>query len=118
MSIDKAMTPGPGGRDGGVGPIPANDDGIYHFRLYIAGQTPKSMAAIENLTALCKTHLAGRHNIEVLDLVENPELAARDQIMAIPTLVRSLPPPLKRVIGTLIDPAKFLVELKYRRPTS
>lgn len=95
-----------------------DDGGIYHFRLYVAGQTPKSIAAIENLTALCNTHLPGRHRIEVLDLIENPELAAVDQIMAIPTLVRSLPPPLKRVIGTLSDPAKILVDLEYERPAS
>jgi circadian clock protein KaiB len=94
----------------------ADDGGVYHFRLYVAGQTPKSIAAIENLTALCNTHLPGRHRIEVLDLVENPELAAIDQIMAIPTLVRSLPAPLKRIIGTLSDPAKILVDLEYERP--
>jgi circadian clock protein KaiB len=98
--------------DGGL------EDGVYHFRLYVAGQTPKSMAAIENLTLLCDTHLPGRHQIEVLDLVKNPELAAQDQIMAIPTLVRRLPPPLKRVIGTLSDPDKILVGLEYRRPTA
>src|SRR5437763_405193 len=80
------------------------EDGVYYFRLYVAGQTPKSLAAIANLTQLCNTHLPGRHSIEVLDLLKNPELAALDQIMAIPTLVRSLPPPLKRVIGTLSDP--------------
>jgi circadian clock protein KaiB len=91
------------------------DDGVYHFRLYVAGQTPKSMAAIENLTRLCKTHLPGRHTIEVLDLAKNPELAALDQILAIPTLVRRLPPPLKRMIGTLADPDKFLIDLEYSR---
>jgi circadian clock protein KaiB len=94
------------------------DDGVYHFRLYVAGQTPKSVAAIENLTLLCNTHLPGRHKIEVLDLAKNPELAAVDQIMAIPTLVRSLPPPLKRVIGTLSDPEKFLIGLDYSRPAT
>ncbi|HEY8571492.1 circadian clock KaiB family protein [Phenylobacterium sp.] len=93
-------------------------DGVYHFRLYVAGQTPKSMAAIENLTTLCDTHLPGRHRIEVLDLVLNPELAAQDQIMAIPTLVRSLPPPLKRMIGTLSDPERFLIGLDYSRPAT
>jgi circadian clock protein KaiB len=92
-----------------------SDDGVYSFRLYVAGQTPKSMAAIANLTLLCNTYLPGRHTIEVLDLAQNPELAAQDQIMAIPTLVRSLPPPLKRVIGTLSDPGKFLVGLEYCR---
>jgi circadian clock protein KaiB len=92
------------------------NDGVYHFRLYVAGQTPKSMAAIENLKLLCDTHLPGRHMIEVLDLAKNPELAALDQILAIPTLVRSLPPPLKRVIGTLSDPGQFLVGLEYSGP--
>jgi circadian clock protein KaiB len=93
-------------------------DGVFHFRLYIAGQTPKSMTAIQNLTQLCDTHLPGRHRIEVLDLAENPELAAQDQIIAIPTLVRSLPPPLKRMIGTLSDPEKFLIGLEYYRATT
>lgn len=90
-------------------------EGFYHFRLYVAGETPKSLAAIANLTTLCDAHLPGRHKIEVLDLTQNPELAAQDQIMAIPTLVRSLPPPLKRVIGTLSDPDKFLVGLEFSR---
>jgi circadian clock protein KaiB len=94
------------------------DDGVFHFRLYVAGQTPKSLEAIRNLTQLCDAHLPGRHRIEVLDLAENPELAAQDQIIAIPTLVRSLPPPLKRMIGTLSDPDKFLVGLDYSRPAS
>jgi circadian clock protein KaiB len=94
------------------------DGGIFHFRLYVAGQTPKSLAAIRNLTLLCDAHLPGRHKIEVLDLAENPELAAQDQIIAIPTLVRSLPPPLKRMIGTLADPEKFLIGLDYSRPAS
>jgi circadian clock protein KaiB len=93
-------------------------DGVFHFRLYVAGQTPKSMTAIKNLTDLCDAHLPGRHRIEVLDLAENPELAAQDQIIAIPTLVRSLPPPLKRMIGTLSDPEKFLIGLEYYRPAT
>ncbi len=96
---------------------PSDTEGVYHFRLYVAGQTPKSMAAIDNLTQLCAAHLPGRHRIEVLDLLKNPELAARDQILAIPTLVRSLPPPLKRLIGTLTDPGKCLVGLQYDRTT-
>lgn len=95
---------------------PADADGVYHFRLYVAGRTPRSLAAIENLTELCATYLPGRHRIEVLDLLKNPELAARDQILAIPTLVRSLPPPLKRVIGALSDPGKFLIGLEYNGP--
>jgi circadian clock protein KaiB len=102
----------------GEGDAEVPDGGIFHFRLYVAGQTPKSLAAIRNLTLLCDTHLPGRHKIEVLDLAENPELAAQDQIIAIPTLVRSLPPPLKRMIGTLSDPEKFLIGLDYSRPAS
>jgi circadian clock protein KaiB len=108
------MTPDAAGEDGAEIP----DNGIFHFRLYIAGQTSKSLAAIRNLTLLCDTHLPERHKIEVLDLAENPELAAQDQIIAIPTLVRSLPPPLKRMIGTLADPEKFLIGLDYSRPAS
>jgi circadian clock protein KaiB len=107
-------TPDAMGEDGAE----ISDDGIFHFRLYVAGQTPKSLAAIRNLTLLCDAHLPGRHKIEVLDLAENPELAAQDQIIAIPTLVRSLPPPLKRMIGTLSDPDKFLIGLDYSRPVS
>lgn len=107
------MTPNDEGEDGADTP----DDGVFHFRLYVAGQTPKSLEAIRNLTLLCDTHLPGRHRIEVLDLAENPELAAQDQIIAIPTLVRSLPPPLKRMIGTLSDPDRFLIGLDYSRPT-
>jgi circadian clock protein KaiB len=90
-------------------------EGKYHFRLYVAGETPKSVAAIANLTRLCNSYLPGRHKIEVLDLTQNPELAAQDQIMAIPTLVRSLPPPLKRVIGTLSEPDKFLIGLEFSK---
>jgi circadian clock protein KaiB len=109
-----STTPEDPGEDGPATP----DDGVFHFRLYVAGQTPKSLAAIRNLTLLCDAHLPGRHRIEVLDLAENPELAAQDQIIAIPTLVRSLPPPLKRMIGTLADPDKFLIGLDYSRPAS
>lgn len=116
MSALPEAPEGPGDHAGDGVASAGLDDGVYYFRLYVAGQTPKSVAAIENLTRLCDTHLPGRHKIEVLDLLKNPELAARDQIMAIPTLVRSLPPPLKRVIGTLSDPGKFLIGLEYDRP--
>ena|SRR5690349_7280503 len=81
----------------------------YRLRLYVAGQTPKSIAAFANLKNLCEEYLAGRYRIEVIDLVENPQLAAGDQILALPTLVRKLPPPLKRIIGSLSDKQKFLV---------
>lgn len=90
-------------------------DGHYRFRLYIAGKTPKSLVAIANLKKLCETHLAGCHSVEVVDLTENPDLAAMDQILALPTLVRRLPPPIKRIIGTLSDTEKVLVGLEIRK---
>jgi circadian clock protein KaiB len=89
-------------------------EGSYNLRLYVAGQTPKSLVAIANLKKLCEEHLAGRYTIEVIDLLVNPQLAAGDQILALPTLVRRLPPPIKRVIGTLSDTEKVLVGLDIR----
>jgi circadian clock protein KaiB len=85
--------------------------GHYNLRLYVAGQTPKSLTAIANLKQLCEQHLAGRYTIEVVDLVKNPQLAEGDQILAVPTLVRRLPPPIKRIIGTLSDTERVLVGL-------
>ena len=90
------------------------EDGHYRMRLYVAGQTAKSMAAISNLKRVCEEHLAGRYDIEVIDLVKNPKLAAGDQILAIPTLVRRLPAPLKRIIGDLSDTERVLVGLDIR----
>ncbi|HEY0233189.1 MAG TPA: circadian clock KaiB family protein [Dokdonella sp.] len=90
------------------------NDGEFNLRLYVAGQTPKSLAAIANLKALCEDHLAGRYNIEVVDLLVTPQLAAGDQIVALPTLVRRLPPPLKRVIGDLSNTERVLVGLDIR----
>src|ERR1700742_2494188 len=86
----------------------------YNLRLYVAGQTAKSASAIANLNAMCEQHLAGRYSIEVVDLRENPQLAAGDQILAVPTLVRRLPPPLKRIIGDLSNSEKVLVGLDIR----
>jgi circadian clock protein KaiB len=86
----------------------------YNLRLYVAGQTPKSLAAIVNLKRICEDHLAGRYTIEVVDLLVTPQLAEGDQIVALPTLVRRLPPPLKRVIGTLSDTERVLVGLDIR----
>lgn len=80
----------------------------YLLRLYIGGETPKSLAAIANLRALCDTHLPGRYEIELVDLTKTPELAAADQIVALPTLVRRRPPPPRRVIGSLSDTEKVL----------
>jgi circadian clock protein KaiB len=89
-------------------------EGHYNLRLYVAGQTPKSLSAISNLRTICQDHLAGRFTIEVVDLLINPQLAAGDQILAVPTLVRRLPPPIKRVIGNLSDTEKVLVGLDIR----
>jgi circadian clock protein KaiB len=86
----------------------------YNLRLYVAGQTAKSMTAIANLKAMCEQHLANHYTIEVIDLRENPQLAAGDQILAVPTLVRRLPPPLKRIIGDLSNSEKVLVGLDIR----
>jgi circadian clock protein KaiB len=86
----------------------------YNLRLYVAGQTPKSLAAIANLRSICKEHLEGRCTIEVIDLLVTPQLAAGDQIVALPTLVRRLPPPLKRIIGNLSDTERVLVGLDLR----
>ncbi len=89
-------------------------DGHYALRLYVAGQTPKSIAAFANLKKICEEHLAGRYHIEVIDLLQNPRLAAGDQILAIPTLVRKLPEPLKRIIGDLSNTERVLIGLDLR----
>jgi len=81
------------------------------LRLYVAGQTPKSLAAFANLKRICEEHLAGRYEIEVIDLLEHPQLARGDQIFAVPTLVRKLPPPLRKIIGDLSNTEKVLVGL-------
>ena len=95
-------------------PAPDPDPGHYHLRLYVAGQTTKSLAAMANLRRVCEKYLAGRYDIEVIDLLVNPKLAAGDQILAIPTLVRRLPAPLKRIIGDLSNTEKVLVGLDIR----
>lgn len=86
----------------------------YILRLYVAGQTRKSLTAFANLKKICEEHLRGRYRIEVIDLLENPQLAKGDQILAIPTLVRQLPPPLKKIIGDLSNTEKVLVGLDLR----
>jgi circadian clock protein KaiB len=91
-----------------------SDSVEFNLRLYVAGQTPKSLAAIANLKKICEENLAGRYRIEVIDLVVTPQLAAGDQIVAIPTLVRRLPPPLKRMIGDLSNSEKVIVGLDLR----
>ena len=87
---------------------------VYLLRLYVAGQTRKSLAAFANLKKICEEHLQGRYRIEVVDLLEKPQLAKGDQILAIPTLVRQLPPPLKKIIGDLSNTEKVLVGLDLR----
>ncbi|MFH0810419.1 MAG: circadian clock KaiB family protein [Pseudomonadota bacterium] len=86
----------------------------WHLRLYVAGQTPRSLAAFANLKKLCEEHLKGQYTIEVIDLLERPQLAAGDQIVAIPTLVRKLPPPLCKIIGDLSNTERVLVGLDPR----
>ena len=86
----------------------------YNLRLYVAGQTPKSITALANLKKICEQHLVGRYQIEVIDLLVHPQLAAGDQILAVPTLVRRLPEPLKRIIGNLSDMERVLVGLDLR----
>src|SRR5688572_13755960 len=83
----------------------------YSLRLYVAGQTPKSVSAFTNLKQICEDHLQGRYEIEIIDLLENPQLARGDQILAIPTLVRRLPEPIKRIIGNLSNTERVLVGL-------
>lgn len=83
----------------------------YELRLYVAGQTPKSVAAIANLKNICEQHMNGHYNVEIVDLMKNPALAAHHQIVAIPTLIRQLPEPLKRIIGDLSNVEKVLVGL-------
>ena len=89
----------------------------WELRLYTAGQTPKSLTAFANLKRLCEEHLKGRYSIEVIDLTRNPQLAAGDQIVAIPTLVRKLPEPLRKIVGDLRDTERALVGLQLRPAT-
>jgi circadian clock protein KaiB len=86
----------------------------WNLRLYVAGMTPKCLTALGNLKKICEEHLQGQYNIEIVDLLENPQLAKGDQILAIPTLVRHLPPPLKKIIGDLSNEERVLVGLDLR----
>lgn len=91
-----------------------NPDEYFELRLYVAGQTPKSIQAFANLKKLCEEYLKGQYSIEVIDLLENPQLAEGDQILAIPTLVRKLPQPLKKIIGDLSETERVLIGLDLR----
>lgn len=86
----------------------------FELRLYVAGQSPKSVRAIDNLRQICHDHLAGKYSIEVIDLLENPRLARGDEIVAVPTLVRKLPEPIRRIIGDLSDTEQVLIGLQLR----
>ena len=86
-------------------------DAHYELRLYVAGQTDKSIRAIANLNRICKSHLEGRYTIEVIDLLKAPQLAAGEQILALPTLVRRLPEPMRKIIGDLSNEERVLVGL-------
>lgn len=94
------------------GSLPAK---AYNLRLYVAGQTPRSTAALSNLKRICEEYLAGRYTAEVIDLMKTPQLAREHQILAVPTLVRELPEPLKRIIGDLSDTDRALVGLELKR---
>lgn len=94
-------------------PKPAKVKGdIWNLRLYVAGQTPKSLTAFSNLKHLCEQHLSGRYEIEVVDLTKQPHLAVSDQIVALPTLVRKLPAPIKRLIGDLSNTERVMVGME------
>ncbi|MEP7052004.1 MAG: circadian clock KaiB family protein [Pseudomonadota bacterium] len=90
---------------------PGQADERWNLRLYVAGETPKCVQAFQHLKEICEEHLQGRYSIEVIDLLKNPTLASGDQIIAIPTLVRQLPPPVKKIIGDLTNTERVLVGL-------
>jgi circadian clock protein KaiB len=90
-------------------------DDMFDLRLYVAGQTPKAVRAFANLRKICDEHLAGRYRIEVIDLLEDPQLGRGDQILALPTLVRRLPHPIKKIIGDLSNTERVLVGLDLRQ---
>jgi circadian clock protein KaiB len=93
---------------------PSAEAKAYQLRLYVAGKTPKSILALTNLKQICEDHLQGRYDIEIIDLLENPQLAQGDQILALPTLVRRLPEPIKKIIGDLSNKERVLVGLDLR----
>ena len=96
-------------------PLGRMDDERWDLRLYVAGQTERSMRAINNLTRICQEHLDGRYSIEVIDLVRDPHLAAADHILAIPTLVRRLPEPIRKIIGDLSNEQRVIIGLDVTR---
>jgi circadian clock protein KaiB len=100
-----------------VGDLPpecTDENEFWNMRLYVAGQTPKSLRALANLKRICEEHLAGKYHIEIIGLLENPQLASSDQILAIPTLIRKLPEPIRKIIGDLSNVERVLVGLDLR----
>lgn len=98
-----------------VAAVPSQqDEEVWELRLYVAGESPRSVLAFANLKRMCEEHVPGRYRIEVIDLVKQPQLAAGDQIVAIPTLVRRLPEPLRRIVGDLRNTERTLVGLQLR----
>ena len=108
----------------GSGPPPPGEEPVtqetWELRLYVAGVTPKSAAAFKNLERICEQHMPGKFSIEVIDLLKNPERAKEDEIVAVPTLVRRLPPPIRKIVGDLSNEEKTLIglQLRSRRPLS
>ena len=92
--------------------VQSSTDDFWRLRLYVAGQSPRSSAAITNLRKICDTHMPGRYEVEIIDLVRHPELAKADQIVAIPTLVKKLPEPVRHIIGDLSVTQRVLVSLE------
>ena len=107
MTAHEATGKGQGSSDG-------QGQEIFDLRLYVAGQSPKSVQAIENLRRVCEEYLPGRYTIELIDLVEHPQLARSDEIIAVPTLVRRLPEPIRKIIGNLSDTEAVVVGLQLR----
>ncbi len=101
-------------RRAGEAKLRSSPDDLWELRLYVAGQTSRSLQAFANLKRICEEHLAGRYQIEVIDLLKNPQLAQGDQILAIPTLVRKLPEPVRKIIGDLSNTERVLVGLDLR----
>jgi circadian clock protein KaiB len=95
-----------------LSPEPASQEGPWHLRLYVAGQSPKSLDAFANLKEICEQHLPGEYEIEIVDLIEHPTLAATDEVLAVPTLVRHRPPPSRKIIGNLSDTERVLGYLR------
>jgi circadian clock protein KaiB len=110
----KAASEGPGADKGAAKGAAVKGAAEWELRLYVAGQSPRSLTAFANLKKLCEAHLAGKYQIEVIDLLEKPQLSRDDQIVAIPTLVRKLPSPMRKIIGDLSNTERTLVGLQLR----